>query len=188
MKKESSHYRSKKNTFKNIVISGGIGTGKSTLARNLAKKLGWEMISSGEWFRKWHEENGFLLDRPDLVPKDVDEQLDYGLQKKMQEEEKIVFESHLGGWLAQDIVTTFKVLCTAEWDTMIDRAAKRDGKSFLEEERFAKKRGETLATKFEKLYNVKDTFDPKYFDLVVDTTTLTPEEVLDLVMEKVRLK
>jgi cytidylate kinase len=102
----------------------------------------------------------------------------------MREEENIVFESHLGGWLAQDISTTFKVLCTAEWDTMIERASKRDGKSFLEEERFAKKRGETLATKFEKLYKVKDTFDPNFFDLVVDTTTLSPEQVLHLVLSE----
>ncbi len=183
MNKESSHSRSKKK-FKNIVISGGIGTGKSTLARNLAKELGWEMISSGEWFRRWHNDNNIPLDHPDLVPKDIDEQLDYGLQKKMREEENIVFESHLGGWLAQDISTTFKVLCTAEWDTMIERASKRDGKSFLEEERFAKKRGETLATKFEKLYKVKDTFDPNFFDLVVDTTTLSPEQVLHLVLSE----
>ncbi len=172
--------------LKNIVISGGIGTGKSTLARNLAKALKWEMISSGEWFRRWHQEQGISLDHPDMVPRDVDEQLDYGLQIKMRNEEGIVFESHLGGWLAQDIPTTFKVLCTAEWDTMIDRAAKRDGMSFLEEERFAKKRGETLAKKFMKLYKVKDTFDPKYFDLVVNTTTLTPDEVLLSVLEKIK--
>jgi cytidylate kinase len=169
--------------FRNVVISGGIGTGKSTLARNLAKELGWEMISSGEWFRRWHEENGFPLDRPDLVPKDVDEQLDYGLQQKMRDDNRIVFESHLGGWLARDLPETFKVLCTAEWDTMISRAAKRDGKSFLEEERFAKKRGGTLQEKFERLYKVKDTFAPEFFDLVVDTTTLTPEEVLKQVID-----
>ena len=165
--------------YKNIVISGGIGTGKSTLARNLAKKLGWEMISSGEWFRRWHRENNIPLDHPDLVPKDIDEKLDFGLQKKMKEDENIVFESHLGGWLAKDFDQTFKVLCTAEWDTMIERAAKRDGKTFLEEEIFAKKRGETLAEKFERLYGVVDTFGPDFFDLVVDTTTLTPEEVLE---------
>ncbi len=163
---------------KNIVISGGIGTGKSTLARNLAKKLGWQMISSGEWFRRWHEENNIPLERKDLVPDDIDEQLDFGLQKKMKENEHIVFESHLGGWLAKDLAETFKVLCIAEWDTMIDRAAKRDGKTFLEEERFAKDRGEILQQKFERLYKVKDTFDPNFYDLVVDTTTLTPEQVL----------
>ena len=174
-----------KTKFKNIVISGGIGTGKSTLARNLSKKLGWEMISAGEWFRRWHQEQGIPLDAPDLVPEDVDEQIDYGLRDKMRDEEGVVFEAHLGGWLAKDLQETFTVLCVAEWDTMIERAAKRDGMSFLEEERFAKTRGETLAKKFKKLYKVSDTFDPKFFDFVVDTTSLTPEEVLGLVVEKI---
>ena len=173
-----------KSTYKNIVISGGIGTGKSTLARNLAKELGWEVISSGEWFRRWHKEHTIPLDQPDLVPKDIDEQLDFGLQKKMREDERIVFESHLGGWLAKDIATTFKVLCIAEWETMIARAAKRDGKSYEDEELFAKKRGVSVAEKFERLYGVKDTFDPDFFDLVVDTTTMTPAEVLSMVLEK----
>ena len=182
MNSKSLRLRSKKK-FKNVVISGGIGTGKSTLARNLASELEWGMISSGEWFRRWHQEQGISLDQPDLVPKDVDEQLDFGLQKKMKEEEGIVFESHLGGWLAQDLPETLKVLCITEWDTQIERAAKRDGKSFLEEERFAKKRGETLAKKFKKLYDVEDTFDQKYFNLVVDTTTLTPKQVLTQVLE-----
>jgi len=168
--------------YKNVVISGGIGTGKSTLARNLSKKLGWKMISSGEYIRQWHADNNIPLDQPDLIPKDIDHQLDYGLQEKMRTEEGVVFESHLGGWLAKDIDTTFKVLCTAEWDTMIDRASKRDGKSFLEEERYAKKRGDTLYAKFKKLYEVEDGFDLEYFDLVVDTTTLTPEEVLKKVL------
>ncbi len=172
--------------YKNIVISGGIGTGKSTLARNLSTKLGWEFVSSGEFIRKWHKENNIPLDQPDLIPIDIDHQLDYGLQRRMSEDAKVVFESHLGGWLAKDLEETFKVLCIAEWDTQIERAAKRDGKSFLEEEHYAKKRGDTLYQKFKHLYQVEDSFDPKYFDLVVDTTTLTPTQVLDLVLEKLK--
>jgi cytidylate kinase len=168
--------------YKNIVISGGIGTGKSTLARNLAQKLEWEMISSGEWFRRWHAEHEVPLDQPDEIPPEVDREIDFGLQEKMESEEGIVFESHLGGWLARDLSETFKVLCIASWEEMMRRAAKRDGKTLEEEDAYAKKRGDTLYNKFKHLYGVEDTFDHSFFDLVVDTTTLTPEQVLEQVL------
>jgi cytidylate kinase len=142
------------------------------------------MISSGEFIRKWHEENKIPLDAPDKIPKDIDHQLDYGLQKRMIEDVGVVFESHLGGWLAKDLPESFKILCTARWEEMMKRAAKRDGHQIEDAESYAKKRAETLYAKFKRLYGVEDTFDPSYFDLVVDTTTMTKEEVLHQVLDK----
>ncbi len=176
----------KKIKYKNIVISGGIGTGKSTLARNLSHELQWQMISSGEFIRKWHAENNIPIDQPDKIPKDIDHQLDYGLQQRMKEDEGVVFESHLGGWLAKELPDTYKILCTASWEEMMKRAAKRDGQPISEAESYAKKRAETLYAKFKRLYGVEDSFDPSYFDLVVDTTTLTKEEVLHQVLDKLK--
>lgn len=170
--------------YKNIVISGGIGTGKSTLARNLAKRLGWKVLSTGEYFRKWHEENGISLNESGKVPEGVDKKIDFGYQRMMRENNGIVFESHLGGWLASDIPTVFKVLCTAGLQVRMERVAARDGLNMEEAIKNADKRAEAHREKFERLYGVKDRFNPKYFNVSVDTTSLTPEEVLEQVLEK----
>jgi cytidylate kinase len=54
----------------------------------------------------------------------------------------------------------------------------------MEAKKNAKLRAEALTRKFKKLYGVKNHLDPKYFDLVIDTTNKTPEQVLEIVLAK----
>ncbi len=172
--------------FKNIVVSGDISTGKSTLAHNLARELNWEYLSTGEYFRKWHKEHNIPLEKTNQVPESVDKEIDYCYQQKMKNEERIVFESHLGGYLAKDLLETFKVLCVTDWDKRIERAAKRDGINLEEAYKNVFERSKMLADKFKKLYGVENTFDPKYFNLIVDTSEKSPQDVLDVVLKSLK--
>ena len=47
--------------FNNIVVSGEIGSGTSTLAQKLAGKLDWKFLSVGSLFRQYHLEQGIPL-------------------------------------------------------------------------------------------------------------------------------
>ncbi len=172
--------------YKNIAISGPIGSGKSTLARSLEEKLGWKLLHAGEFFRKWHEENHVPLEESEKVPEDLDKQIDLGYQKKMEEEEHMIFESHLAGWLARDIPEVLKVLCTADLQTRMNRAAAREGVSPEEALKEADQRSEAHREKFERLYGVKDRFNPEYFDLVIDSGKLSPQEALEEVLKKLK--
>lgn len=49
--------------FKNIAISGGSGTGKTTLSNNLTKKLGWKHLNNGQFVRKWYDDHGLDLNQ-----------------------------------------------------------------------------------------------------------------------------
>lgn len=171
--------------YKNIAISGAIGTGKSTLARNLAQKLGWPLLSSGTFFRKWHEEHGVPLSESEKIPAELDREIDFGYQKKMQNEEHIIFESHLAGWLGKDLPMVFKILCTADDKVRMERAAKRDNLTIKEAIDEAKQRSKAHQEKFKRLYGIDDQFDPEYFDLIVDTTKMTPDQVLQEVLDKI---
>lgn len=170
--------------YKNIAISGPIGSGKSTLAKGVAEKLGWKLQSTGEFFRRWHKEKGIPVRESDRVPEQLDKEIDMGYQEKMKNEEGVVFESHLAGWLAKDLQETFKVLCTADLQTRVNRVAARDGASPEEALKDIDQRAEAHREKFERLYGVKDRFNPAYFDLVVDTGKLNPQEALDKVLNK----
>ena len=170
--------------FKNIAISGDIGTGKSTLARSLAGKLGWEYVHTGTFFRKWHEEHGVPLEESEKIPPELDRQIDMDYQKKMETDDHTIFESQLAGWLAKDFADVLKVLCVTDEEVRMQRAANRDGSSVEEAKNHADIRSKSLDEKFKNLYGVENRFDPNYFDLVVDTTSNSPEEVLAMVMEK----
>lgn len=169
-------------SFKNIAISGDIGTGKSTLAKNLANKLGWEYLSTGEFFRKWHEEHGIPLEKTDKVPPEVDREIDFGYQAKMQSDEHIIFESRLAGWLAKDIPGVFRILCICDFDVAMERVAKRDGAEVEFAREKSIQRSKALEDKFENLYGTRDFLDPKYFNLVLDTTSMNSDEALQYVL------
>jgi len=170
--------------YKNIAISGDIGTGKSTLARLLSEKLNWEYISAGNYFREWYKKQGMDVSKVYGIPEEEDRKMEADFKKEMSEKSNVVFESRLAGWLAQDYKETLKVLCVVDSETAYKRVAKRDSVSEDEAEMLSSQRAKDLVEKFNKLYGVSNFLDPKYFDLVIDTTNLNPAQVLEKVLQK----
>ncbi len=163
----------------NIALSGDVGTGTTTLGRNLASSLGWKHINAGEYFRAWHREKGIPLENVQEIPPEVDKALDEKFQADMKRMAQTVFESHLAGWLAKDIPTTFKILCIADPQVTMARIASREGWNLAEATKFSKLRTERLNAKFDSLYGVSNPYDESFFDAVIDTTNLSVGEVLD---------
>lgn len=168
--------------YKNIAISGDIGTGKTTLAKKLAEKLGWKHTNAGDYFRKWHQENNIPLNETEKIPPEKDKEMDYGFQDLMKNETSTIFESRLAGYLSKDFDDVFKILCIAEPEVAIKRAGVRDEVSLDEARENVSIRSKALKEKFKKLYGVDDYLDPKYFNLIIDSTTNSPDENLEIVL------
>ena len=172
--------------YKNIAISGDIGTGKSTLARLLSEKLDWKYVSAGNYFRDWYKSKEIDVSKVYGIPEDEDRKMEADFKKEMAEKSHVVFESRLAGWLAKDYPKTLKVLCVVDSEEAYRRVAKRDSVPIEEAEKLSKQRAKDLVNKFNKLYGVSDFLDSKYFDLVIDTTNLNPGQVLEKVLERLR--
>lgn len=168
--------------YKNIAISGEIGTGTTTLSALLSEELNWQHLNTGEYFRKWHKENNLDLEETKKIPPELDRKVDMDFQELMKKGEGIVFEARLAGWLAKDLNQVFKILLLCDFNTAMERVSKREGKGIEEVKAENSKRSKALLEKFKELYGVENYLDPKYFDLVIDTTNLNQEQVLEKVI------
>ncbi len=169
--------------YRNIAISGDSGTGTTTLAKNLAEKLGWKYFNTGQVVRAWYQEHNIPLEEATKIPEELDRQFEATGQERMKSESGLVFEARLAGWLSKDFPDVLRILCVADEETRMQRVARRENMTLEEARHKTNKRSQELQEKFEKLYGVKDTFDPQYFEIIIDTGKLNAQECQQAVLE-----
>lgn len=179
--------------MRNITVSGRIGAGATTLAVGLSKELGWELLEGGALFEKIHQKMGAsenqVLQRPDKLDLDYEEKV----KKMLREEKHQIVQSHLAGFDAQRIEGVYKILVICEEDGIdkvdirIDRLVNRKGISVDEAKEEVHVREKRNLEKFRRLYAKDDPnwvyWDPKYYDLVINTFDHNQEESLNLAIE-----
>ncbi len=168
--------------YTSIVISGPIASGTSTTAKALAEKLHLSCISAGDFFRKYAIENNIPLYDKEQIPDELDRKIDDELTKLAQLGQ-VVIDGHYIGYFTRDIPQVLKVLLTCDWETRIKRALARTH-THTETEEDIKKREAGLDKKFRKLYAQENYLDPKFFDLVIDTTNTPIEKVAETIAKE----
>ena len=184
--------------IKNITISGRIASGTTTLAQNLSKETGWELLEGGELFRKFHEE--ILNDATELEvsnrPDEIDLDYEEMIKKILKEKEHRIIQSHLSGFDAQGIPGIFKILVICEdeegsdhRDIRIDRLVNRKKISVENAKKEITEREDKNLIKWRRLYANNDQnwvyWNPDYYDLVINTYSNNAEDSLKLVLKKI---
>jgi len=179
--------------YSSIAISGRPGAGRSTLLRNLkpiVQPLGWEIFSGGDWARQFAIKSGrhdahdpkhhLATDYGD----DVDHQIDAAMRKKLSNPAThVAVESWIAGWNMQGLKHVLKVLLMCDDALRIDRVVNRDIIAVGEAKQHLREREEKNLAKWKRMYGVTDFWDPKYYDLVINTYSHGPLETLDLVLQ-----
>jgi cytidylate kinase len=179
--------------YSSIAISGRPGAGRSTLLKNLriiVEPLDWEIFSGGDWARKFAIESGkHAADDPKHhlatdYGDDVDYQIDQALREKISDPTiHMAVESWIAGWNARGLKHVLKVLLMCDDALRIDRVVNRDNISVDEAKQHLFMREDANIGKWERLYKVSDFWDPKYYDLVINTYSHGPKETLNLVLQ-----
>lgn len=180
-------------TYSSVAISGPPGAGRSTLLKNLRpylEPLGWEFFSGGEWSRKYAIENG-MHDPTDLTHHlatdygdDVDHQIDAAMRKRISDPEThMAIESWIAGWNARGLPHVLKVLLMCDDSLRIDRIVNRDDVSVEEAKEHLRKRESANLTKWKRMYKTEDFWDPKHYDLIINTYSHGPGQTLELVLQ-----
>lgn len=176
-----------------ITISGSIGSGKSTVGKRLQKKLGYEYLSTGAIQRKIAADMGLTtLELNHLSDTDpsIDEKIDGYTRALNDSTDDYVVDSRLA-W--HFIPSSYKVFLLCD-----EREAAR--RIFHDKDRVSgdvTADEEALLVKIkERRTSEKERFLEKYeinfedlsnYDLVIDTTYFTPDEVMQMVIDGIAL-
>ncbi len=174
--------------YRNITISGLVCTGTTTLSKLLADKLGWERSSTGELFRKYCNEHNLPLEETSLRPDCVTVEIDGMVKEKLQKENNMIMEGWLTGFLARGLKDVFKILLVCNEALRIDRLVNRDGKTVEEAKKEIEIRERENFKKWTRIYGVSDFWEPKYYNLTIDTYENSKEQVLDKTLKVISIK
>ncbi|MFW0871056.1 MAG: (d)CMP kinase [Patescibacteria group bacterium] len=169
-----------------ITISGLAGTGKSTVAKLLANHLGYQNMSGGGIFRQMAEEQGMSVEEFDAFVNGGDESFDKKLDTRQQEygasNDNFVLESRLGWYFVPDAI---KIKLVCDLDERIRRIAEDTSDSRIAHtqadfETTKKKTLDREATysRYDSLYGIKEWNADEHFDYIIDTTHISPQEVV----------
>jgi cytidylate kinase len=170
-----------------ITIFGYPGTGKSTVGKLLASKLGFELKSSGNMFRDMAVRLGITLEELD-VRSQHDSQYDLKLDQMVSEYGKthddFIFESRLAWHFIPDSI---KLALLCEENEAARRVAEREGISQQKAKENNDLRLATYAARYPVLYpGLHYPPTAKDFDLSIDATAILPDKIVEKIIAFLR--
>jgi cytidylate kinase len=165
-------------SYSKILIVGKRCSGKSTLFWNLQKELNWPTFSLSHFLRDFIRTHG-------LTPEEIEEQsaetsmeVEKRIQALVKTPDHVIIESRMLGFLTAPIPHTCRLLLTCEDTTRIERSAFRERISIDKARGRLFKREKNLFEAMKAVYKRDDFYDETYYDIVINTTHMTPADVL----------
>lgn len=179
-----------------ISFSGDPGSGKSTIARRLADKLGWPRYYIGGLRRVAAKKRGLTLAEYNKLGEtdiNTDKEPDEYQKELGKKEDNFVIEGRTSWYLIPQSFKIYLNVSQEEGAKRIfsslqkkdDRNEDNDLSSWEEVLASTKERFKSDQIRYSKYYKI-DVFDLKNYDFCLDTTNLNPDQVFRAVYERVR--
>jgi len=172
-----------------ICICGMAGSGKSTVAKRIAKHYRLKYYSGGDALKAvaaelgyrvggegwWETEEGIRFLKERSRDPEIDRRVD---QKQLEWAEKggVVFDSWTMPWLFKG---GFKVWLEASEEVRANRIAERDGLTLEEALKFLREKEAGTKMIYKKLYGFTLGEDFSPFHLIIDVNNLSKDEVFE---------
>ena len=168
-------------------------SGKGTVSKLLAKELWYEIVSIWDMKRKLAAEMWINIIEFNKMWDDPEKSAEFDLkyeeyQKSLKLTDNIILDSRLG-FYAQP--KAFKILLDVDeeiaWERIF-KAKRETDKNTTKKQAIneVKERNSSDESRYQKLYNV-DLWNPNNYNLVIDTSERTPEEVLQIILEEYKI-
>ena len=165
-------------------------SGKWTVSKLLAKELWYEIVSIGDMKRKLAAEMWINIIEFNKMWDDPEKSAEFDLkyeeyQQNLRLSDNIILDSRLGFYAQPH---AFKILLDVDEEVAWERIfkAERDTDKHASKKHAiaqVKERNSSDEARYQKLYNV-DLWNPNNYNLVIDTSERTPEEVLQIILDE----
>ncbi len=164
-----------------VAISGKSGCGNTTVSTLLSQKLGVKLINYT--FRQLAAEKNMTLAQVIEAAKN-DDSYDKYVDKHQVElalAEPCVLGSRLAIWMLKE--ADLKVYLYASAETRASRVFNREGGNLQEIKDFTAMRDREDTGRYKEFYGI-DNNDYSFADLVIDVNDKTPDQIVDLILQK----
>lgn len=176
-----------------ITISGFPGSGKSTIGKIIAEKLGYRYFSMGDLRGEIARRHNLTIDELNKIGETedwTDKEIDTYQKNLGATEDNLIVEGRLSFYF---IPQSFKIFLNVEINESARRALENRQERTDEklpdniEETAAQlsQRLESDKKRYQKYYGVSYD-DPHNFDLFLDTTRLSISQVVDIILDKIK--
>jgi cytidylate kinase len=150
-----------------ITVSGPPGSGTTTLARSIAEKHRFELISAGEMFRDLAKERGLsVAGFGEVAERDItiDALIDVRQKEMAKAKDNIVVEGRLSGWMVED--ADLRIWLNAPIACRAKRIAARDGMDEYTARELTLQREESERKRYRNYYRIEiDDLSPYHVSL-----------------------
>jgi len=169
-----------------ISITGDLGSGKSTVSRLLYERLGYNYVYTGQIQREIaakYNMTTFELNKYAETHPEIDEEIDSTF-KSLNDSTNLIVDSRLAWFF---IPKSFKVFLKTDLLVSVNRISgdnQRGSEKYSSQDEAINKiiaRKESENKRYMELYGANCS-DLSNFDIIVDTSYITPEEVADIIL------
>ncbi len=170
-----------------VSLSGRPGSGKSAVGWRLAERLGLLHVSAGDFMRAMAAERGMTILELSRFAEDgdgIDREIDARTRHLGDTVDGFVIDARLGWWVLPESFKVFLDVATEEAARRVygaGRGTESENVDLVATEEAIRRRTMSESDRYLRYYGV-DYLDPSHYDLVVDTTALGVEEVVDLIV------
>ncbi len=178
-----------------ITIGGNVGAGKTTLANNLANELHYQQLYVGGIFRDMAAEKNLTIEQFYAQLKEdpaLEQAVDQRQATMMREKDDLIVQGRVAWYFAKSSpFKVFNILLTVSPVIGAERVGEKKenvGKAADEVAAATGEREKMERERYKMLYGIENHLDPKQYDFVLDTTSLTEQEVFDKVLWLVKAR